>query len=130
MPGLFYKIDRQHGVVHILGPEATSPAEFEAVLEEVVADPEFDQTFGFIRDRSGLAAPPTEWIRRAVEIVAQFPELRRSRWAIVVTSAANYGMYRMAQMLADATTIEVSVFRRLDEAEQWLQETCNKDSVS
>lgn len=44
------------------------------------------------------------------------------RWAMVSSSLVNFGILRMFEMLNDNNTIQMKVFRNMDEGRKWLQE--------
>jgi hypothetical protein len=117
-----YEIDRGKGLILITGLDARSPAEFEAVMREILADPNFRRGDGVICDRRGVTAPTPEVIRSAVQFVSAHPDLATSRWALIVSDVTSYGMMRMAQILASETSVDVAIFHEREPAEQWLRD--------
>jgi hypothetical protein len=122
---LSYQIDRMEGVVFIVGPDPTTPAELAAFLDALVRDPSFHVGDAFLRDRRGLRAPTADLLHGVMATMASVPEIRRSRFAIVVDAGdqANYGMMRMAQILGSGTPLEIAIFSEETDARRWLRAT-------
>lgn len=110
--------DRQ---VHlVVGPEADYPS-WERALEEVIAHGAYAPDFSFLVDTTGAPPPGTPCIRRAVtHLRARTPRLSGSRWAVVVSSPATYGMMRMAQGLAGSDLPDLEIFGSEGDARVWL----------
>jgi hypothetical protein len=120
-----YQIDRIDGVVSIVGPDPATPVELEEFLEALVRDPLFHVGDGFLRDRRGLPAPSADLVHGVMATMASVPELRRSRFAIVVPAGdqANFGMMRMAQILGSGLPLEIEIFTEESDARRWLRAT-------
>lgn len=74
-----------------------------------------------LSDHRAIGTPST---RPQVErLVAHLEGLRGTfggaRWAVVVSSAASYGMMRMLGTLAEVVPITVRVFEAVEPAERW-----------
>jgi hypothetical protein len=120
---LSYQIDRTEGIVFIVGPDPTTPAELATFLEALVHDPGFHVGDAFLRDRRGLPAPTADMVHAVMATMAAVPELRRSRFAIIVAAddPANFGMMRMAQILGSGMPLEIELFSDEAEARKWLR---------
>jgi hypothetical protein len=91
------------------------------LLDRLAADPAFQPGFGVVSDRRHLLVTPTaEYVRTSVEAIAQRRGVfGRSRWAILTSHQATYGMARMAEAYADNREIAFSAFAEMDEAIAW-----------
>ena len=97
-------------------------AEWRAATEAAMADPEYRPGFDFLADRRGVAAQSVEFVRNVVEFDrARQQEFVGSRLALVVDTAASYGMSRMLQALTDGLPFRVAIFHDLEAAEAWLR---------
>ena len=104
---LSYRIDPAVGIVVISGPDGASPAAFQRTLRTILEDPNYQPGFGFYRDRRGFTLPPTGLVHGVASVIRSTEALAGSRWAIVVSDPANYGMMRMLSILSDVTEMEV-----------------------
>jgi hypothetical protein len=92
-------------------------------LKSVLAMPEFGPHFQVLSDHRGIERPVTV---QDVEDMLAFMRASRERfqdmrWAIVTHRPASYAMMGLLSTLADLRVqMEVRVFTRLAEAEQWL----------
>ncbi|MDB4905960.1 MAG: hypothetical protein JWO05_744 [Gemmatimonadetes bacterium] len=78
--------------------------------------------FNIISDHREIGQPAT---RMQVELlVAHLEHLRRyfsgSRWAIIVSSPASFGMARMLGAMAERVPMTVRAFREAEPAERWV----------
>ena len=78
----------------------------------------------FLSDHRALEEPATP---AQVSLVLQkVSELRgvyeRSKWAIVVSSPASYGMMRLLEVHAEKIGLEVEIFRDIAEANKWVRQ--------
>ena len=99
-------------------------ADMLAVLDKGFLAATPGQRYAFLSDHTALEEPATS---AQVSIVLQkVAELRgvyeRSKWAIVVSSPASYGMMRLLQVHAEKIELEVEIFRDLEEANQWVRQ--------
>lgn len=102
-------------------------AEWVAMMERLIADPDFRPGLGFLNDFSAHPAPSAAEIRAVEGWLAEHAvRLGPARWAVVVGGAAAYGMTRMLEMLLEsegAHRIAVRAFRDPVAAETWLRAT-------
>lgn len=128
MAVLPYRIDTKAGIVEISGAESDSVLDFSETIDAVLADPAYRHEFGFLRDRRGHEAPSTRFIQSAMALLKRKKAVAGTRWAVVVSDQVNYGMIRMASMLADG--VDVAVFNELTQAQRWLIEAPADEPVA
>jgi hypothetical protein len=119
---LRYSIDRTARVVRLDYDTNPSFPEAERVLRALLADAAYEPGFSFLVDRSSIGPPSTEYVRNLVAFVrANEHAFEGSRWALVASGPAVYGMGRMSQLLASGIPIRISIFRDVETAEAWLR---------
>lgn len=96
--------------------------EWKGALDRVLETPGFDKGFAFLVDRREVAAPSAEFVQKTTFYAqSNIAKLDGSRWALVVTSPASYGMGRMWQTLTNDLPIEIRLFEDIGTAELWLR---------
>lgn len=97
-------------------------AEILDAIDRSVRDPRFRPGFAVLSDHRTVEEPLTpEQAGRMVDHLESLAELMAgSRWAVVTSKAASYGMLRMVSALVKHIPMEVQVFSSLEEAEAWL----------
>ncbi len=106
-----------------LRPECPPTLEdWEDVLDRVAADPLFRRGFHVMSDRLHLQVEPdASYVRTTIEAVAErHAAFGESRFAVLTSHLATYGMARMAEALAENRGIAWRVFMNEAEAVQWL----------
>jgi hypothetical protein len=119
-----YRIDRARGIVFLeYGQIQPSATEWCAVMDELVADPDFRPGLPFVSDRRRLGeAPTTNTLRAMAEYVGKRrDDFGPARWAIVTGTPAEYGMVRMGEVLfgSAGSLIHLRPFTDMDEATAW-----------
>ncbi len=101
---------------------AVGTREMIDALDGVVADPGFRPGFDVLSDHREIASPlaPDQLEALLGHLSTLGGSFAGSRWAIVTTAPASYGMMRMLSVLAEPIGLEVRVFREMDEAREWL----------
>ena len=115
---LSYRIDAAAGIVVIAGPDGASPVAFQQTLRTILDDPDYKPGYGFLRDRRGFRLPPTGLVHGVASFIRESEALAGSRWAIVVSDPANYGMMRMLSILSEVA--EMEIFEDPATATSWL----------
>jgi hypothetical protein len=109
-----------NGLVHLESSEGATFEEWRDAVDAAWADPAFRDGMGIVHDwrklRAGLPTPEVE--KRSEYLAANAARFGRTRWALLVDSAAAYGMGRMAETLTGTGT-GLRVFRDPAEAEAW-----------
>jgi hypothetical protein len=118
-----YTIDGTRGFVSIVASGKITKADALATFDEIIADPDFRPGMQILSDHRELdtvvsSAFVKAWINRIAERGELFSG---SRAALVESSIVRYGMARMASILAEATPLELRVFRDVDQARRWLE---------
>jgi hypothetical protein len=114
-----YTIDTTRRVVTLSPQGVPSVEDWEDVLDRVAADPLFRRGFGVLSDRRHLhTEPDATYVRATIDAVfARRAAFGESRFAILTSHLATFGMARMAEALADNRGIAWRVF--MDESEIW-----------
>ena len=90
-------------------------------LAKIGADARFGPGSQLLGDgRVAQSAPDAMEIRMLATTVADLHQRGLGRVAVVAERSSVYGASRMFSVFAGMLGVEVSVFRRLDEAEGWL----------
>ena len=105
----------------------------EEIVETInrsVLDPKFRPGFAVLSDHTAVGEPLTSsQARQMVDHLKGLAEsFAGSRWAIVTSKPASYGMLRMVSVLAEGVPMEVQVFSSHEEAEAWLSSSESDDS--
>ncbi len=117
-----YSIDPSRRLV-VLRPDAPPSLEdWAEVLDRVARDPAFSPDFGVLSDRRHLVKEPTaDYAKRSVTAIEersrQFPG---TRFAILTSHLATYGMGRLAEAYAENRGIAFRVFTSEADAMEWL----------
>ena len=79
--------------------------------------------YAFLSDHQALEEPATSaQVTMALQKISERRGVyERSRWAIVVSSPASYGMMRLLQVHAEKIGLEVEIFRELVAAHHWVR---------
>jgi hypothetical protein len=107
-----YSVDRERKLV-VVRPDATPTiGDWISLLDRLATDPAFRPDYGIISDRRHLTiAPSVEYVRASIQAIADRREhFGSSRWAILTSHMASYGMARMAEAYADNRGIAFRVF--------------------
>lgn len=123
MPVAFsYDIDPTRRLVTARPDSPTNIADWEGLLDRVAADPRFQPGFSLLSDRRHLnIEPDAAYVRASIEAVAERRDaFGGSRFAILTSHLATYGMARMAEALAENRGIEWQVFMNERDALEWL----------
>ena len=96
--------------------------EIVETINKSVQDPKFRPGFSVLSDHSQVREPITaQQAEQTIEHLVNLSDsMAGSRWAVVTTTAASYGMMRMLSVLAERVPMEVQVFSSQSEAEVWL----------
>ena len=114
-----YTIDLARSLVLSRGWAVVTDREFLAHARALTADPRFARNFHQLidlRDVTNVQFTAAS-IREAVRLN---PFGAGARRAVVVTNDVVFGMARMYQILADESPDELQIFRKMDDALQWL----------
>ena len=118
MPGA-YTIDLARSLVLSRGWGALTDRELLAHVRAVTVDPRFARNFHQLADTRDVT---NVQITAATirEMIRLNPFVAGSRRALVVTNDVLFGMARMYQMLRGESPDELEIFRKMDDALQWL----------
>lgn len=119
-----YVIDPDHHLVTVRPETHPTAQDWAEVLDRVAADPKFRPGFHVLSNRWHLQVEPdVGYVRATIEAVAdRRAAFGRSRFAVLTSHLATYGMARMAEALAENRGIEWRVFMDEAQALAWLAE--------
>jgi hypothetical protein len=99
-----------------------STAAMLRVISDAVAQPEFERGFSILSDHRQIGQPITT--AQLQEVTTHLrrlsDEFKGSRWAVVTTKPASYGMMRMFSVMVEDIPLYVRVFDNFAAAEVWL----------
>jgi len=118
MPGA-YTIDLARSLVLSRGWGVLTDRELLAHVRALTADPRFARHFRQLADLRDVTE--VQFTASTIrEMVRLNPFGAGARRALVVTSDVVFGMARMYQILRDESPDELRIFRKVDDALQWL----------
>ena len=123
MNGFTYEFDllRHRVMVSVTGSPEFEDA--EQLINQITTDPLYQPGFDVLVDRRRAPACNSEYIRRIVRLVDSLhSRIGSTRWAVVVSDLESFGMGRMAGLLTEYPE-SIRPFKRMSEAEQWLDDT-------
>ena len=114
-----YTIDLARSLVLTRGWGVVTDRDFLAHARALTADPRSARNFHQLADLRGItdAQLTSSGIR---ELVRLNPFGAGARRAVVVTNNVAFGMAPMYQILSDESPDELQIFRKMDNALQWL----------
>ncbi len=91
-------------------------------IYQVTADPNFQAGFDILSDHTGIEEViTTEQIKITTSHLTTLSHhFTGSRWAVVTTRDASFGMMRMFSIYLEKILITLKVFRSITQAEKWL----------
>jgi hypothetical protein len=114
-----YTIDMARSLVLSRGWGVVMEREILAHVRALIADPRFGRNFHQLLDMRDVTN--LQFTASSVrEMVRLNPFGAGARRAVVVTNDIVFGMARMYQILADESPDELQIFRKMDDALQWL----------
>lgn len=117
-------IDTKRHIVSLVFTGDTSFMEWKLVMDGVLANASYVAGMCILNDRSAAgSAPSTEMVRQVVRYLVHHAEsFSGCGVAMVVSSLADYGMGRMAEILSERSGVVVRAFHNREEAIAWLAE--------
>jgi hypothetical protein len=116
-----HEYDESLGFVRITWRGKATIADWAETMDLIRGDPRFRPGLKFLSDRRPCTAVPTDAeIQASVDyFTAHQRALGHTKWAVIVTSVADYGMMRMGETLA-GPLITLAYFENEERAEQWV----------
>ena len=118
-----YTIDTARRIVYLRVHSTPTLEDAESVLLAAFTDDRYQPGFGCLVDRTMPEPPTTQYVRGLTAIFRRHRDVfTPSRVAVVVSSPATYGMFRMLQSLGGGIDMpaQLEIFRDHGEAEAWL----------
>ena len=99
-----------------------SESDIEDYVERIRADPAADAGFDELVDLRALERPslPPQVLRQWARHFRDAGPVPPHRMAIVASAEAIFGMSRLYQMEREDESLQIQVFREMDEARAWL----------
>ena len=119
-----YQIDTERRLVSLCWYEFPTLAQLRAVVEEVIADPEFRPGMNFLWDRrpEHTNNADVRYLREAVYYLQLLAErVGAHAWAIVAHNASDFGKARMLESMSDQGNVTIRAFHSRGDAEEWLR---------
>lgn len=117
-----YAIDGSRGLVwtRCIGP--VSPADVEAHFRQLESEPDLPEHLDVLLDLLDITSTPeSDQLRDVASIIRGVaPQIHWGACAIVAEKDVIFGMSRMLAAFAEDAFQNVNVFRRCDQAEDWL----------
>lgn len=123
MPKTYFKIYPERQLVSIHWAGVPRVEDWYDVIELILGHPDYRRGMGLLTYRAGSHSVITPTYVRGVLQALE----HRSQWmqplsiAMVTPEASTFGMARMAEMLAESTTVCLRAFKRPREALEWLK---------
>jgi hypothetical protein len=118
------EVDREARIAYVTGSGRTNASEGHAVLVELAAHPEFEPGFGLVWDLRELEYEPSaDDMMAGFANVVSFRPVLRNRMAILVGAEMEMPS-ELSAALYETEGFETQVFWELDEASEWVKETC------
>jgi hypothetical protein len=118
--GMNYRIDEARRIVMTRGWDVVSTRELQDLTSRILLDPRFDPTYRSLADLSEVTEVLVNTMSMAETATAPL-FVSGTRRAIVAASDLVYGMASTFAEISMRAGHEVRVFRRMPEAEAWLE---------
>jgi hypothetical protein len=118
-----YHIDASRRLVVITWlPGQPELTEWHVTLRTLMGDPAFAPGFSILSDwRAAVSPPDRQTMETLVDRIRALVNEGVRRWGTVIpTTAAAFGMGRMAELLAEVRQVPIRVFQDYDEALVWV----------
>ena len=119
-----YSIDKNLGVVFTTASGVLTDDEILEHKRKVIADPNFKSGYvelSDVRSVADLTLSASALEQFVAQDDADAERLRNYKLAIVVSGALEFGMGAMYEMMSQANSRDVRVFRDVGLAKEWLQ---------
>ncbi len=116
-----WRVDAARGLLRATLAGDCPLGEMQAMLAQVASDPP-RRPLRVLSDHRTLSTPITPAQAQALveQLTAGAATFGGGRWAVVVGSAASFGMIRMLGALLDPIDLAVEPFQAPEEAEAWV----------
>lgn len=120
-----YQIEPDSGDIYVAVTGSFTTEEIISSLSQATAAPQFRPGCNILSDHRQIEIPITpQQLTLMIEHLRLLEsKFRFSRWAIVATQPASYGMMRMFAVYAEPLPLEIKVFRDYDAAQNWLNQS-------
>ena len=122
--GINYSIDTEERIVRLVYVRESEVDELTATMRAIFRSPSYRQGFGFLIDKSAVAAPSHDFVDRILAfLILQREKVHGCRFALVTPAPDAYGKARLAQTDSPSSPVRVAAFQRTHDAERWLWRT-------
>ena len=120
---LSYRIDRDAGMLFVVGEGAITQSERIATIQQLLRDPAFRPGLNTLCDFSTASSTPTmAELREIVSFVDRHAAtIGKKKLAVIASQAVTFGVARQFQTLAESGPLDVGVFKDRRAALGWLR---------
>ena len=124
-----FRIDTEEGIVYTTVKGDLGVEDIIAALTEIITHEDFKPGMSGIFDLlASKWESDSDELRRIVRFILENADrIGPSRHAVVVGSDRAYGMSRMFEVFSEETTVDVRIFRDLNEARKWILEGADEE---
>jgi len=117
-----YRIEKDKKKVSAIATGIVSVEDMVRATTSIVKDPSFIPGFDILSDHTRIERPlETEQLKALVSHMTGLTTYcSNSRWVVVTSKVASYGMMRMLAAYLAIVPMELQVFYSFDDAEKWL----------
>jgi hypothetical protein len=117
-----YVIDKEAGILYRTLTGVVTTDELLESFDEALRDPDYRPGMHMLTDMRGVTttAHKADVARVAAYVKSHVEEIGPLKVAVVAPTDASFGLIRMLQAHLGDVSIELSVFREMREAEDWL----------
>ena len=119
-----YRIDKGNRIIFAEVEGDFTLEDIIKTINSVVSDRDFRSGFNVLSDHRKIGEPATtqQMQGMAAHLESLSYAYGGTKWAMLVSKEASYGMMRMLSALVENVPIELRVFRDMEEALTWLRE--------
>lgn len=117
-----YVIDKEAGILYRTLSGVVTTDELIESFDEALRDPDYRSGMHMLADMRKVTttAHKADVVRVAAYVKGHLEQIGPLKVAVVAPTDASFGLIRMLQANIEEASIELGVFREMDEAEEWL----------
>lgn len=119
-----YTIDTEARVIHTRMIGVMTADEIREHFAELRGDPKCEGTLYVLMDAMELTSIPTVAMIQFTKDMVEFMrgQVKFAAVAVAAVNSAQFGMFRMGQVILESVFGPTNVFRDLDSAREWLEQ--------
>ncbi len=117
-----YSVDKQNRVVYLTAEGRAVHRDFEVLIDQLAADPDIEPGMKLLADYRKLEfnIPGDEIEDLSQQMMKLSPAFTDCQLALISAGDLEYGLMRMFTLLSSEAEFETRVFRKLENAREWL----------